>query len=62
MSTVVEQECDALRVGALGGPVSVEEILNGYYAQVSLLVPTRSPRNDDRGATLTRYRVYQTHI
>lgn len=61
LTDVVQQECDALRVGALAGPAPVEEILNGglcagvvasRFAEVRALTTTalHSPR----------YRVYES--
>jgi len=61
MSTVVEQECDALRVGALGGPAPVEEILNGALCAGVIASPYLEVRQMATEALhSTRYRVYQT--
>jgi len=61
LTDVVQQECDAVRVGALAGPAPVEEILNGgLCAGVAA-----SPYEDVRTMVVTalhskRYRVYES--
>lgn len=61
LSQVVQEECDAVRIGALAGPAPVDEILNGGlcagvvaspYAEVRALFTT--------GLHSTRYRVYES--
>lgn len=61
LTRVVQEECDALRVGALAGPAPVEEILNGAlcagvvaspFAEVRAIVTT--------ALHSTRYRVYES--
>ena len=61
MSNVVRQECDAIRVGALGGPAPVDEILNGALCAGVVASPYDEVRQMTTEALhSTRYRVYQT--
>jgi len=61
LSQVIEEECDAVRVGALAGPAPVDEILNGAlcagviaseYAEVRRMVT--------EALHSSRYRVYES--
>ena len=61
LSTVVAEECDAVRIGALAGPAPVDEILNGGLCAGVVA----SPYDDVRALFTTafhstRYRVYES--
>ena len=61
MSRVVQQECDAIRIGALGGPAPVDEILNGGLCAGVIASPYAEVRQLTTEALhSTRYRVYET--
>ncbi len=61
LTQVVEEECDAVRVGALAGPAPVEEILNGGLCAGVAASPYEEVRTQIIEALhSTRYRVYET--
>ena len=61
LSQVVEQECDAVRVGALAGPAPVEEILNGGLCAGVVASPFEEVRRMfTTSLHSTRYRVYES--
>lgn len=62
LTDVVRAECDAVRVGALGGPAPVEEILNGgLCAGVVASDFDEVCRMTVQALHSTRYRLYATH-
>lgn len=62
LSSVVAEECDAVRIGALAGPAPVEEILNGGLCAGVIASPYADVRALFTAAFhSTRYRVYESH-
>ncbi|TNE87696.1 MAG: hypothetical protein EP330_17630 [Deltaproteobacteria bacterium] len=62
LGLVVEEECDAVRIGALAGPAPIDEILNGGLCAGVVA----SPFQEVRQLVITalhssRYRVYESH-
>jgi len=61
LSEVVQKECNAVRVGALGGPAPVEEILNGGLCAGVVASPYQEICDLTTTALhSTRYRVYHS--
>lgn len=61
LSQVVQEECDAVRIGALAGPAPVEEILNGGLCAGVVASPYAEVRQMFTEALhSTRYRVYDS--
>lgn len=59
LTEVVSQECDAVRVGAIGGPAPVQEILNGGLCAGVVASPYDEVcRMTVQALHSTRYRVY----
>jgi glycerol-3-phosphate dehydrogenase (NAD(P)+) len=62
MSNVVQEECDAIRVGALGGPAPVQEILNGGLCAGVVASPFEEVRRLATDALhSTRFRLYESN-
>jgi glycerol-3-phosphate dehydrogenase (NAD(P)+) len=61
LADVVQEECDAVRVGALAGPAPVEEILNGGLCAGVVASPYHEVRSLCVDALhSSRYRVYES--
>jgi glycerol-3-phosphate dehydrogenase (NAD(P)+) len=62
LSRVVEEECDAIRIGALAGPTPVDEILNGGLCAGVVASPYEDVRALFTEALhSTRFRVYESN-
>ena len=61
LGLVVEEECDAVRIGALAGPAPVDEILNGGLCAGVVASPFQEVRDlVTRALHSSRYRVYES--
>ncbi|MCO4743398.1 MAG: hypothetical protein KC912_01330 [Proteobacteria bacterium] len=61
LGQVVEEECDAVRIGALAGPAPVEEILNGGLCAGVVASPFQEVRElVIKALHSSRYRVYES--
>jgi len=61
LSDVVQEECDAVRVGALAGPAPVSEILNGGLCAGVIASPYADVRKlATQALHSSRYRVYES--
>lgn len=61
LGLVVEEECDAVRIGALAGPAPIDEILNGGLCAGVVASPFEEVRQQViRALHSSRYRVYES--